>query len=88
MSHQKEASTHSLVLVSNRQQSTILAALRFYQEFLRKGEPGVPGLRDIATDGGALIPLSIKEIDDLCEETNFGSDSSEIQAFLAAIAKN
>jgi len=88
MSHQKDASTHSLVLVSDRQQSTILAALRHYQEFLRRDEPGVPGLRDIASDGGALIPLSIKEIDDLCEETNFGSDPKAIQAFLAACAKN
>lgn len=75
--------TQSAVLVGDREQGTVLAALRHYQEFLRSGAPAVPGLLDIASNAGQLTPLSTQEIELLCEKVNFGSTVKELESFVA-----
>jgi hypothetical protein len=50
-----------------RQLSTIFAALRHWQ---RVGMIDDTPEWDIATDGGSLEPMSVDEIDGLCEEIN------------------
>ena len=52
-----------------REQDTMLAALRYYQEALEAGR--VPGyILDIADDDGDDDSLDTDEIDDLCERLN------------------
>nr|WP_220181554.1 hypothetical protein [Pseudomonas putida] len=82
MSKQIQA-TQTAVLVDDREQGTILASLRHYQEFLRSGESAAPGLLDIASNSGQLTPLSIQEIEGLCEKVNFGSTVKELESFVA-----
>ncbi len=50
-----------------RQLATVLAALRFWQ---REGLAAGGHEHDIASDGGALTPLTYDEINALCEEIN------------------
>jgi hypothetical protein len=55
--------------MNTRQLATILAALRYWQ---RQGlQLDVPEL-DIATNAGAVDPLSTAEIDELTQQINFG----------------
>jgi hypothetical protein len=75
--------TQTAVLVGDREQSTVLAALRHYQEFLRNGAPAVPGLLDIASNAGQFTPLSTQEIELLCEKVNFGTTVKELESFVA-----
>lgn len=53
---QKIQATQTAVLIGDREQGTMLAALRHYQEFLRSGASAVPGLLDIASNAGQLPP--------------------------------
>lgn len=53
--------TQTAVLVGDREQGTVLAALRHYQEFLRSGAPAVPGLLDIASNAGQLTPVDTRD---------------------------
>lgn len=76
---QHPSNDQTALLMDDRQQATILAALRYYQHFLYQNEPGVPGLRDIATNGGVLQPLTTAEIEILCDEVNFGSETKRVQ---------
>lgn len=59
-----------------RSLATVLAALRYWQ---RTGGPDNLRLpeREIVTDGDTLEPLSVSEIDELCETLNC-ADSAEI----------
>ena len=59
-----------------RETSTILAALRCYQQHLEESDEEMPSeFRDIATDGGTLVALTSDEIDALCEHLNLGDIS-------------
>lgn len=80
---QKIQATQTAVLVGDREQGTMLAALRHYQEFLRSGASAAPGLLDIASNAGQLTPLSTQEIEVLCEKVNFGSTVKELESFVA-----
>ncbi|AGN82263.1 MULTISPECIES: hypothetical protein [Pseudomonas] len=80
---QKIQATQTAVLIGDREQGTMLAALRHYQEFLRSGASAVPGLLDIASNAGQLPPLSTQEIEVLCEKVNFGSTVKELESFVA-----
>lgn len=53
---------------NDREHSTILAALRYWQA---RGVAPV-GIQDIATNDGAVEPLDDVEIDALCERFNMG----------------
>jgi hypothetical protein len=69
--------TKSLALdVSNRELATILAALRYHQAENLQGSSEIPdqAIREIATDGGCLRPLSSQEIDQLCERINLDAE--------------
>lgn len=57
---------------SNRELATVLAALRFWQNGGMRGASCDDGIDDIATNGGALEPLNVDEIDALCERLNCG----------------
>lgn len=87
MSMQENQPSKTPVLFDVREQGTVLAALRHYQEFLRNGEPTVPGLLDISSLGGSVTPLTTREIEELCEKSNFGSPLTELKAFITAQAK-
>ena len=58
------ASNHAL---SGRESATILAALRYWQ---REGLGSVGSEHDIADDHGRFKPLSVADIDQLCERIN------------------
>lgn len=67
----------SLPQVDERQFATILAALRRRQcDLLPSGSPIDSGIEEIATDGGRLRPLGVREIDRLCEALNTESASA------------
>lgn len=51
--------------------ATILAALRYWQR-VGHGAGVMPREWDIATNDGTVEPLSVDEIDSLCEKLNFG----------------
>jgi len=73
MPHKKK----SLALdISDRQLATILAALRYHQaeNLQRTSEIPDHAIREIATDGGRLEPLSSQEIDRLCERINLAGE--------------
>lgn len=57
---------------NDQEYATILAALRFYQEY-DQGEPSErsDAIHDIATNGDAVISLDNEAIDNLCEKINF-----------------
>lgn len=71
-----------VLLVENQAQATILAALRYYQDALIGNRPGLSEFIEIATDGGAVPPLSAVEIGDLCESVNFGTPLDQVQDFI------
>lgn len=56
---------HSLTA---RELATALAALRFFQR--TSPTYGTTPETDIATDGGTLVPLTVPEIDALCDKLN------------------
>jgi hypothetical protein len=58
--------------VSRRELATILAALRFHQDENLQGGRYIPDqfIKEIATDGGLLNPLSFEEVGKLCERLN------------------
>jgi hypothetical protein len=53
-----------------RELSTLLAALRFYQSHLNNLVQDQPDLLAIATNDGSVTPLTLIEIDALCEQLN------------------
>ena len=61
--------------ITKRELATILAALRFHQDENLQGDGDIPDrhLREIATDCGRLKPLSLQEVNRLCENLNVGS---------------
>lgn len=56
--------------LNHRELSTVLAALRYYQATLAKVSEPDEGIADIASDGGEVRPLTVDEIDGLCERIN------------------
>lgn len=68
--------------MDSRELATVLAALRYYQAAIdtmpswpEHRTSLVPGeILDIATNLGAVDPLTGDEIDVLCEKLNFGDD--------------
>ncbi|MQT97710.1 MULTISPECIES: hypothetical protein [Pseudomonas] len=82
MTNPKIVPAQIVVLVENREQATILAALRHYQQALLSNRPGLTEFVEIATDSGAVPPLSADEIDDLCEAVNFGTELDQVQDFI------
>lgn len=58
--------------LDDRQLDTILAALRHWQKSLPKGVEA--DLLEIASRGDEHAPLSVDEIDQLCEKINCGED--------------
>lgn len=70
------------LLVDNRQQAAILASLRHTQDVLRNGQPLKAELHDIATNAGEFEPLSVDEIDELCELINFDTPLTQLQAIV------
>ncbi|MBV7408749.1 hypothetical protein [Maritimibacter sp. DP1N21-5] len=55
--------------VDLRELATILAALRYMQrDMVEEGDQWEPG--DISTNGGILTPLTVEDIDALCERIN------------------
>ena len=60
--------------ITRRELATTLAALRFHQDENLRGGRGIPDrfIKEIATDGGHLKPLSFREVGKLCERLNFG----------------
>jgi hypothetical protein len=82
MTNPKIVPTQILVLLENREQATILAALRHYQLALTSNQTGLSEFIEIATDSGAVPPLSAEEIDDLCETVNFGTELDQVQEFI------
>jgi hypothetical protein len=58
--------------LNRRELATVLAALRYHQDENLQAGPEIAALaiRDIATDGGTLRPLSAAEIDALCQKLN------------------
>jgi hypothetical protein len=65
-----------LLRVDARELATILAALRYHQAENLSGDDGIADthIADIATDSGALAPLSATEVDDLCRRLNGPAD--------------
>ena len=59
--------------VTTEEHSTILAALRFYQQNLEQAQAGSVSsnqILDIATDGGRHAVLSVDQIENLCQKVN------------------
>lgn len=57
--------------LTDRETSTVLAALRYWQ-LRQTGKAPVSDFDDLASNGGALVPLDPQEVDQLCEKINFG----------------
>ena len=64
----------AMLLVSDRELATVLAALRYHQEENLQNGRNIPDvlIREIATDTGKLTPLDFHEVEDLCEKLNCG----------------
>ncbi|HYT93501.1 MAG TPA: hypothetical protein VEL76_32585 [Gemmataceae bacterium] len=56
--------------LSDRERATVLAALREWQGILTGNEPAEEAIDAIASDGGRFAPLTVKEVDELCERLN------------------
>jgi hypothetical protein len=55
----------------SRENATILAALRYYQQVLSHNGNSPPvSVAEVATNGGTLKPLTSADIDTLCEKIN------------------
>ena len=58
--------------VSDRELHTILAALRWWQQSGAGESLHDDGIDDIASNGGEVEPLTVDEVDVLCERVNAG----------------
>lgn len=56
--------------LTDREVSTILAALRYWQSAICGMLPQPPALVVLATDEGRYPSLTVEEIDELCEQIN------------------
>lgn len=62
--------------LTDREVSTILAALRYWQAAANGMLPQPPALVVLATDEGRYPSLTIDEIDELCEQININGLTS------------
>lgn len=73
--------------ITERQHATVLAALRMWQAALCWSNPG-DELMAIASNGGALTPLTSDETGELAETVNLGAEpdprSAEMESFIAS----
>ena len=69
----------AMLLVSDRELATVLAALRYHQEENLQNGRNIPDvlIRGIATDMGKLTPLDFHEVEDLCEKLNCGESRGQ-----------
>jgi len=69
MSRKKQQSTF---VVDRHELATILAALRFHQDENLQNRSDIPDevIKDIASDGDSLKPLSFNDVNRLCEKIN------------------
>lgn len=60
------------IQLSDRELATVLAALRYHQDENLQGGGEIPDawIRQIATDGGTLVPLDYDQVSALCERIN------------------
>ena len=56
--------------LTDREVSTILAALRYWQGAVNGMLPQPPAIVELASDGGRYPSLTGVEIDELCEQIN------------------
>jgi hypothetical protein len=65
--------------IDRRELATILAALRFHRDENLQGESQIPDLviRDIASDGGTLVPLDFTQIGQLCQRMGAGDGAKD-----------
>ena len=63
-----------MIELNDRELAAVLAALRMRQKYLRHTTAigRSDHAYDIASDGGALEPLTAQEIEELCERINLG----------------
>lgn len=75
MSRKKQQCTF---VVDRRELATILAALRFHQDENLQNRNEIPDevIKDIASDGGSLEPLSFNDVSRLCEKINLCDEIS------------
>ena len=75
MSRKKQQCTF---VVDRRELATILSALRFHQDENLQNRSEIPDevIKDIATDGGSLKPLSFNDVNRLCEKINMCDEVS------------
>jgi len=75
---ENSAHVETPLLISDREQATILAALRFHQAENLQGTGIIQDLtiRDIASNFGHLKTLDAEEIDRLCERINLGTEGA------------
>lgn len=64
--------------LSVQETHTILAALRYMQFNIKIGDEIPDEIQTLATDGGTSEPLSMEQIDELCQRLNF-DDSEALQ---------
>lgn len=82
MNNPKIVPANVVLVIENRAQATILAALRHYQHALSANRPGLYEFVEIASESGSVVPLSADEIGDLCENVNFGTPLDQVQDFI------
>lgn len=68
MTKKAEYLPRCVLTLDEREFATVLAGLRFWQK--SEADTIDPAIEDIASNGGALTPLSASDIDALCERLN------------------
>lgn len=69
--------THTVAILPLRELACVLAALRYYQEVIKRIESRPASVNEIASGGGEFTPLSALEIDALCERLNLDDEPGE-----------
>jgi hypothetical protein len=56
--------------ITDEERDTILAALRVFQLWRGSRSIDTDAIEEIATNGGEHFPLTVKQVDELCERLN------------------
>lgn len=67
-----------ILFMDRREIGTVLAALKWYQSELGVEGDLTKSVKEIASDYDTLIPLTSKEIDDLCERINTNNPDNRV----------